>query len=189
MKYLEELNNVIDKAEVNLPKKGSVSLDRAIENVVDLLIACRKRENMVMFVGNGGSAAIASHIATDLLKNADIRAMAFNDSSLLTCISNDLGYENVFKKPIEILSKKGDILFAISSSGSSKNILNAANAARKRGCFVITLSGFKKDNRLRKLGDINFYAPSESYGYTEIVHSIICHCIVDILVKKRKKNG
>ena len=137
-----------------------------------------------MIVGNGGSASIASHIATDFLKNLNIPALAFNDSSLLTCLSNDLGYEQVFSTPIGLLANKGDILFAISSSGKSKNILNAVSQARKRSCFIIGLSGFSASNPLRKMGNLNFYAPSSSYGDVEIAHLAICHTIVDILCKK-----
>ncbi|TAM38080.1 SIS domain-containing protein, partial [bacterium] len=104
--------------------------------------------------------------------------------SLLTCVSNDLGYENVFSVPIERLAKKGDILFAISSSGKSKNILNAVSSAKKKGCFVISLSGFSSRNPLRSTGSVNFYVPSSSYGAVEIAHLAICHAIVDTLYKK-----
>ena len=137
-----------------------------------------------MIIGNGGSASIASHIATDLLKNLKIPALALNDASLLTCLSNDLGYENVFSMPLGILARKGDILFAISSSGKSKNILNAVIQGKKKGCIVIAFSGFSPRNPLRNKGDINFYVPSSSYGAVEITHLAICHAIVDILFKK-----
>ncbi|MDP2922724.1 MAG: SIS domain-containing protein [Candidatus Omnitrophota bacterium] len=184
MEYFKKLNSIVDKTEANYSKNKNVSLDKAITDIVNIIAACNVNENKVIFVGNGGSAAIASHTTTDFLKNAKIPAMAFSDVSLLTCLSNDLGYENVFKKPIEMLAKKDDIIFAISSSGSSQNILNAVNAAKNKGCFVVTLSGFKKNNPLRNLGDINFYVPSDSYGYVELSHSIICHCISDYLIEK-----
>ncbi|MCK9614342.1 MAG: SIS domain-containing protein [Candidatus Omnitrophica bacterium] len=186
MQYFRELNNIINKVEVNCHKGKNILLEKAITDIVNSIINCSKKGNKVILTGNGGSASIASHTATDLLKNAKIPALAFSDSSLLTCLSNDLGYENVFKKPIEMLAKKGDIVFAISSSGSSKNILNAANMAKDKNCFLATLSGFKKYNPLQKLGDINFYVPSQSYGYVELTHSIICHCITDRLVEKMK---
>ena len=138
-----------------------------------------------MFIGNGASAAISSHIATDFLKNGRIRAIAFNDSTLLTCISNDIGYEHVFEKPIEMFADEGDVLFAISSSGRSENVLRGVRAARTRKCRVITLSGFDSDNPLFLLGDINFYVPAQSYGPVEIIHHSICHCILDVIMKKR----
>jgi D-sedoheptulose 7-phosphate isomerase len=113
--------------------------------------------------------------------------MAFNDSSLLTCIGNDYGYEQLFEKPIEMFADPGDILMAISSSGRSANILNGVKAARKQKCRVITFSGFQAENPLRVLGDINFYVPANAYGPVEILHHSICHCILDILNRVRRK--
>jgi len=176
----------MDGAEATSRKGENLSLDKAITKIVDSIAAASCSGSKVICIGNGGSSTIASHTATDLLKNGKIPAIVFSDPGMLTCLSNDLGYENVFKKPIEMLAKKNDIVFAISSSGSSKNILGAASAANLNGCFVVTLSGFKKDNSLKKLGDINFYIPSESYGYVELAHSIICHCITDCLTEKAK---
>jgi len=186
--YFQDLKHTLLKIEVNDNKEKIIPMDNAIAKIVDLIIHLDKKGNKIIFIGNGGSASIASHITTDLLKNAEIPAIAFNDSSLITCLSNDLGYEYVFQKPIEMLAHKGDILFSISSSGKSKNILNATREARKKGCFLITLSGFNRDNPLRKLGDINFYVPSHSYGYVEITHLTICHCIVDTVIEY-KNNG
>ena len=80
----------------------------------------------LMFIGNGASAAISSHMSTDFWKNGGIRAIAFNDSSLLTCLGNDYGYEYIFEKSIEMFAEEGDILVAISSSGESENILRGA---------------------------------------------------------------
>src|SRR6478609_3688791 len=111
--------------------------------------------NKIMFVGNGGSAGICSHLAVDFSKNGGLRAMAFNDPSALTCLGNDLGYENVFAKQIEFHGRAGDLLVAISSSGRSANILNAVKMARSRGCKVITYSGFTAENNLRTMGDVN----------------------------------
>ena len=138
-----------------------------------------------MFIGNGASAAISSHMATDFWKNGAIKAIAFNDSSLLTCISNDYGYQHVFEKPVEMFAEKGDILIAISSSGRSENIIKGAKMALYKDCNLITLSGFEENNTLRLLGHINFYVPSSSYGLIEIIHQTICHCILDILIENR----
>lgn len=159
------------------------AIDSAFSAVRTLVLKHARSGKKVMLVGNGGSASVASHIAVDLLKNVGIPALAFNDASFLTCLSNDLGYESVFAKPIEMLSGKGDVLFAISSSGKSANILAAVAQARRNGCTVITFSGFKKGNPLRTRGDMNFYVPSSSYGDVEIVHLALCHAIVDSLMK------
>lgn len=182
--YFKDLRNLFLNIEVSDVRGKILSLDKAIVKIMDLIIRQSKKRNKVVLIGNGGSASIASHISTDFVKNAKISAIAFNDPSLITCLSNDLGYEYVFQRPIEMLAKKGDILFSISSSGSSKNILNATKAAKKKGCFLVTLSGFSGRNPLRKMGDINFYLPSSSYGYVEIIHLTICHYIVDKIVEK-----
>jgi len=112
-----------------------------------------------MFIGNGASAAIGSHQALDYWKNGGMRAVTFNDLALLTAVSNDFSYAEVFEKPIEMFADAGDILLAISSSGRSENILRGADAARKQGCRVITFSGFRPDNPLRSRGELNFYVP------------------------------
>ena len=183
-KPFAELTDLLTGIETTDSEGKAIDLYKGIFQTVKLISRQSKHGNKVIFVGNGGSASIANHMATDFLKNLRIPSLAFNDGSLLTCLSNDLGYERVFSTPISVLAKKGDILFAISSSGKSKNILNAASCAKKKGCFVIGLSGFSSHNPLRSMGDINFYAPSSSYGAVEIAHLAICHEIVDILYKK-----
>ena len=158
---------------------AELSLDDAIGRFVTLAQGVHEAGNKVMFIGNGGSAGIASHMAIDYSKNGNIRSQAFNDSSALTCLGNDLGYENVFAKQIELHARSDDLLVAISSSGNSANILHGVNQARKSGCKVITLSGFGEDNKLRGRGDINFYVPSQEYGFVEITHLALCHAVVD----------
>ena len=107
----------------------------------------------------------------------------FSDAALLTCMSNDFGYPEVFSKPVALYADPGDILIAISSSGKSINILNAVKAAREKKCCIITLSGFEADNPLRKSGDYNFYVPSHEYGYVELTHGVLCHSILDLYMK------
>lgn len=136
----------------------------------------------VYFIGNGGSAAIASHMATDWMKNGRFRAQCFNDGALVTCLANDYGYERGFSTSINRFGRRGDLLFAISSSGASPNILKAAQAGTDIGMDVVTLSGFKPDNPLRSKGRINFYVPSERYGIVEIVHLAILHHLLDRLM-------
>ena len=146
------------------------------------LIAQQARAgHKMLFIGNGASAAISSHMATDFWKTGGMRALAFNDGALLTCMGNDYGYGQVFAKPIEMFADPGDVLIAISSSGQSANILLGAQAARQKACQIVTLSGFKPDNPLRSLGDFNFYAPAQTYGAVEIVHHSICHCLLDMI--------
>jgi D-sedoheptulose 7-phosphate isomerase len=136
--------------------------------------------NKIIFVGNGGSAGIASHLAIDFSKNGALRALAFNDPAALTCLGNDLGYENVFAKQLDFHSRPGDLLIAISSSGRSPNILGAVKMARSRDCKVVTYSGFDPDNELRRTGDVNFYVRSREYGFVEVAHLALCHAVLDI---------
>lgn len=147
--------------------------------------ACAKTGRKVIYIGNGGSASIASHMSVDLWKNGGVKSQCFNDPSLLTCLANDLGYEHVFSAPTESFAEPGDIMVAISSSGKSPNILNAAKAAVKKGCVLVTCSGFKPDNPLRGMGKINFYVPSMDYGVVETVHSALCHAVVDCAINDR----
>ena len=185
--YYKSLLALFDCIRVTDKKGHVLDFYEGIEKTAGLIMSRTGSGRKIMFVGNGASAAISSHISTDFWKNGGVKAVAFNDPSLLTCVSNDFGYRHVFEKPIEMFGDKGDILFAISSSGKSENILRAVRSARLKGCDVITLSGFKKDNPLSFLGDFNFYAPLTSYGPVEIAHHSICHCLVDIIIKK--KNG
>ncbi|MBI5048518.1 MAG: SIS domain-containing protein [Deltaproteobacteria bacterium] len=174
------------KVQVADSSGKSLEFADALEKAINLIVNRTSKGCKVIFIGNGGSASIASHQAVDFFKNGSVRAIAFNDSSLLTCLSNDFGYQYVFEKPIEMFAEKGDVLVAISSSGKSENILRGADAAKNKGCHVITMSGFKPDNPLRSRGELNFYVPSDSYGYVEITHLTLCHCMVDTIVGKQQ---
>jgi D-sedoheptulose 7-phosphate isomerase len=161
----------------------------AVNQVMALAREAHAAGNKLIFVGNGGSAAIASHMATDYSKNGDVRSLALNDSSMLTCLGNDLGYDRVFAKQIELHGRPDDLVIAISSSGRSANILNAVKAARAAKCAVVTLSGFSADNPLRRLGDINFFIDSDRYGFVEIGHLTICHAVLDFICGLRVPEG
>jgi len=157
----------------------AIDTEAAIERVVAQLHDGKSKEGRVFFVGNGGSAAIASHCAADYMKNGRLRALSLHDPAVLTCIANDLGYERVFADQLRRHASRRDLLFIISSSGESPNILQAAGAARDLSMTVITLSGFAAGNSLRTFGDIDFYVPSTSYGIVEIAHLAICHAVLD----------
>jgi D-sedoheptulose 7-phosphate isomerase len=122
---------------------------------------------------------VASHAVTDFLNVAKLRATTLHEPSLLTCMSNDFGYEVAFARVLATLASPGDALVAISSSGQSANIRNAAAEMRKLGGQVVTLSGFKRDNPLRALGDVNFWLDSTDYGMVEIGHQFLLHNIAD----------
>lgn len=177
--YYNFLSKSLCRVEISDRVGETLSQGRALEQVIGWARTAHAEGRKLMFIGNGGSAGICSHMATDYSKNGNMRSLAFNDGSMLTCLGNDLGYENVFAKQIDLHAAAGDLLIAISSSGRSRNILDGVAVARKRGCRIVTLSGFGADNPLRKLGDVNFYLPSDQYGYVEIGHLAICHAILD----------
>lgn len=144
---------------------------------------CREthaNDKKVIFIGNGGSSAIASHMATDFSKNGGIRAIAFNDAPLLTCLANDFGGEHIFSKQLEYYAQKGDMVIIVSSSGRSPNILMAAEQAFRMGMNLITFSGMNADNVLRRKGMVNFWVPATDYGIVELAHLVLLHSVVSI---------
>jgi len=153
-----------------------------LDEGVELLKSNKNTGSVIYLVGNGGSAAIAEHMAIDFTKNAGLRALAVSGSPMLTTFSNDFGYEKVFQKAVEHFGNEGDILIAISSGGTSKNIINACRAAKEKSMKVITLSGFSEDNPLRKKGDFNFWVNSKAFGYVELIHNLIIHYINDAII-------
>lgn len=185
--YFATLKGMFDKVIATGVQAKLYQLDEAIDISIGMIAEQAFSGGKLLFIGNGGSAAIASHMAIDFWKNAAIRALAFNDSSLLTCISNDYGYRHVFEKPVEAFAEANDVLIAISSSGRSENILRGTSAAQKKGARIITFSGFDTNNPLRNTGEINFYVPASHYGYVEIVHLSLCHSLVDIIIDNKSR--
>ena len=140
-----------------------------------------------MIFGNGGSAAIASHVSVDLTKNAGIRCSNYNEADLITCFSNDYGYERWIEKAIDFYSDDNDVLILISSSGKSQNMINACKAAKsKKISKIITLTGHEQNNPLSKLGDINFWINSKAYNFVENVHQVWLLAICDLIIGKRE---
>ncbi|HTV26151.1 MAG TPA: SIS domain-containing protein [Xanthobacteraceae bacterium] len=179
-RYFGTLADLLRNAEVTDIAARSLPLEDGCGWVRNAAHEAHDAGNKIIFVGNGGSAGIASHLAIDFSKNGGLRALAFNDPSALTCLGNDLGYENVFAKQIDFHARPGDLLIAISSSGRSPNILSAVKAARARECKVATFSGFTEQNELRRAGDMNFYVRSGEYGFVEVAHLALCHAVLDI---------
>ncbi len=135
----------------------------------------QKDSKCIYVIGNGGSAAVASHVVTDLVNTAGLNASTIHEPAVLTCFTNDYGYEEAFKRMLCRKAKMGDLLIAVSSSGKSKNILNAVTSMRELGGTVITLSGFKTDNPLRGVGDLNIWIDSEDFGHVEVGHLFLLH--------------
>lgn len=145
-----------------------------------------KNKKRIFFIGNGGSNSICSHMMEDFAKIAKYQTFAFSDAALITCFANDYGYENAMAEWLKIYIEKDDVLVAISSSGNSMNIINAVDQAKNRGASIITLSGFKPDNKLKQKGDLNFHLPVENYGIVECFHQVILHSVLDELSLLRK---
>lgn len=179
-RYFGTLADVLRSAEVTDREAKKLPLEKGCEWVRRAAHQAHDAGNKIIFVGNGGSAGIASHLAIDFSKNGGLRALAFNDPSALTCLGNDLGYENVFAKQLEFHARSGDFLIAISSSGRSPNILSAVRVARSRDCKVATFSGFMEENELRRTGDVNFYVRAREYGFVEVAHLALLHAVLDI---------
>tara|TARA_B100000900_G_scaffold412200_1_gene433503 strand:- start:738 stop:1313 length:576 start_codon:yes stop_codon:yes gene_type:complete len=184
--YLNTMKNIADNLVVFDRNGTKIDVDDAFVRWCKILSEIKSSERRkIAFIGNGGSAGIASHCATDYSKNGNIRSLAFNDATTLTCLSNDYSYEEVFSKQIEYHGFENDLLVAISSSGNSKNIINALEAAKRKKMITITLSGFKKDNFLKKLGDMNFYINSMEYGFVEILHLTVIHTALDLFLERK----
>lgn len=150
----------------------------------DLCRQVRARNAKLIFVGNGASATISSHAATDFTQHAGVRAIAFNDHSLITAFGNDYGYENWVAQALEVYADSGDVIVLISSSGKSPNIVNAAAYAREHGLQVVSFSGFLPDNPLRSMGSPSFWADSCAYNVVESVHLIWVLTVANLLEKQ-----
>lgn len=158
--------------------KNDIDLELLLESS-QLIKKTKENGGKIILAGNGGSAAMASHTAVDFTKNASIRAINFNEADLITCFSNDYGYENWVKQGIKFYADKNDLVILISSSGKSMNMIKAANYCNNKNLDLITLSGFSEDNDLRNFGRINFWVNSKEYNVVEMTHHIILLLLVD----------
>lgn len=173
--YVETIAGALRSTVVTDRSGVAVPLGEGVASWVAMTRVAANRGAQVYFIGNGGSAGMASHMAADACKNGHLRALAFNDTALLTATSNDLAYDQVFSLPLERLARPGDLVIAISSSGNSPNIVRALETSRALGLEAITLTGMRADNRARTLGDLNFYVELSRYGWTESAHQVILH--------------
>jgi D-sedoheptulose 7-phosphate isomerase len=164
-----------------------LSLDSEIlAQVADMVMRVTINSRKIILVGNGGSAAMASHVAVDFTKTAKVRAVNFNEADLITCFANDYGYDQWVLEALSAYADSGDMVILISSSGKSPNIINAARKAKEMGLSVVTLSGFEASNSLRQLGHVNLWVDSFSYNIVEMTHHIWLLAIVDYLVGTNK---
>ena len=172
--YFSTIASKISEVDTDLLFKG-----------IQIILDTNTKGGKVIFVGNGGSAAMASHLSVDLTKAASIRAINFNEADLLTCFANDYGYEHWVAKALEAYADENDTVVFISSSGKSPNIINGVSQARLMNLKIITLSGFNSDNPLSKLGDINFWCESIQYNVVEMTHHVWLLAMVDYIINCR----
>jgi len=172
--YLGRLRRAID----SLPEER-------LSEFGELLFRAYRNEKNVFTLGNGGSAATASHMAADLAKNTigpnmpRFRVMSLNDNTaMLTALANDLGYENVFSEQLKNLIRAGDVLIVISASGNSPNVVEAINYAQRQSAAVVAIVGFGGGEAAR-VADLSIVVGSDHYGVVEDVHLIVNHIIVD----------
>lgn len=185
LKYSKFINNYqmdVSKSIDEIFKNQKDKIIRLAESIKNI----KRNKGKIIIFGNGGSAATASHFSVDLTKNAKIRAINFNEADLITCLSNDYGHDNWVKKAIEFYIDKNDLVILISTSGNSKNVINAAKFLKKKKFSFFSLTGMKKNNLLNKISisKNNLWVNNMSYNQIEIVHHLVLLLIIDILIGK-----
>ena len=158
-----------------------------VEDIIkakEIILKTKNNGGKIIFAGNGASASIANHASLDFTKQGKVNSVNFNESAFITAFSNDYGYENWVQRAVEFYGKKEDTIILISSSGSSKNIVNAAKFAKLEGINVITFTGFSEKNPLKMLGDVNFWVDSKAYNIIEGIHQLWLLSICDLIIGK-----
>ena len=178
------LARLLDETQASDRNGRPLDQDEAFQAAGSVIFEIRRTGRKVMVVGNGGSATLSSHLHTDLCHGLGVRALVFTEPAMLTAQANDHGYEHAFANQVDLWADPGDLLVAISSSGRSGNVLNACARARARRARLLTFSGFRPDNPLRALGDLNFHVASGEYGPVESAHAVLIHHLTDLLLDR-----
>ena len=134
---------------------------------------------IIFFCGNGASCTMAEHLSHDWFQNGKVNTYTCSETAHLTAIANDLSYDDVFSFRIERVLGPNDMLITVSSSGNSPNITKAIETAKRKGSYVVTLSGMKQDNKSRANGDLNIWVPLDTYGGVETAHALVLHELLD----------
>jgi phosphoheptose isomerase len=162
-----------------------------VERLSDAIVSCSEKGREVFVVGNGGSSAIAEHLCCDWTKGTaceghpiiSSRSLTANNA-LYSAIANDYGFEAVFDTQIDFFAKRGDLLIAISSSGNSPNIVNAAKRAKELSMLVAGFTGFQ-GGTLREIADVSIHVPISNYGIVEDAHQSVMHVIAQYIACQR----
>jgi D-sedoheptulose 7-phosphate isomerase len=174
--YLQEIFEKVDISE--------------IKEFVQIILATRESDGTIFFMGNGGSAATASHFANDLAFGTNdyikpFKVMSITDNvPVITALGNDFGYDEIFIRQLKIYGKKGDIVVGISASGNSQNLINAFEYALSAGIRTVALTAFD-GGKMRKIADQGVYIPTEKkeYGPAEDLHMILDHLVSNYLMR------
>ena len=181
--YLDYLNTVLN----------GISLT-AIDDFVKVLLEARERGSSIFFIGNGGSAATASHFANDIAIGSreydkPFRVISLCDNqAVITAIANDDGYEKIFSQQLKVLLKKQDVVVSISASGNSPNLIHAINVAKKMSATTVGISAFD-GGKMKDIVDFSVHVPTEKgeYGPAEDAHMILDHLVSNYLMRYVKK--
>lgn len=184
-RYINELIEKLWETEVwEGTERKCESYKEGMKFLVDFFSGYKEKGTRLFFIGNGGSSAIASHMTADFMKNGGMNTYSLYDNAMTTCMGNDYGYAYIFSRPMEFLVEKGDLVVAISSSGNSRNIVNAIETAKGKKAAVVTFTGFARDNMVKKMGDVNVYVPVSKYGMVESVHNLMLQQVVDMVMER-----
>ena len=185
----ERINKVLDEQILNLTNLKDNGYKENLINIVDLIVKCLKNGNKVLICGNGGSAADSQHFAAELvgrfkLERKGLPAIALTtDTSILTCMGNDYGYDSIFSRQVEALGNEGDVLIGFSTSGNSKNVILAIEEGKNKGLITVGFLG-KDGGKLKEMVDYDF-----TFNYTETArvqehHLMTYHLICEFVEKE-----
>jgi D-sedoheptulose 7-phosphate isomerase len=187
MEENNEISKLIEESIIPILKCKEISNE--IKQVKDIIINALKNKNKIILFGNGGSAADSQHMAAEfigrfLINRNSIPAIALTtDTSILTAIGNDFGFEKIFSRQCESLVSKGDIIIAISTSGNSVNVINGIKTAKEKGGIIISLTG-DSGGEMNKISDKILKMPSEYIPHIQECHRVIIHILCDLVEKE-----
>ena len=182
LKLFDESSSIINKSKI---------LAKEIQQVIHIITKSLKNGNKLVIFGNGGSAADAQHMAAEfigryLIERKSIPAIALTtDSSILTAIGNDYGFDRVFSRQCESIVERGDVVIAISTSGNSTNVIEGVKAAKKRGGIIVGLTG-NSGGKLKAHSDIMVRIPSDETPHIQEGHRTVIHIICDLVERESK---
>lgn len=187
---INKINKIFDENLAVISESKKISAQ--IQDVVDIITNCYKNGNKVIIFGNGGSAADAQHWAAELIGRFKIERQSLpsialtTDTSIITSLGNDFGFDYIFARQCESLVHKGDIVIGISTSGKSQNVLSGILTARKKGARIIGLTGLTGTD-MQDIVDVLLVVPSKSTPRIQEGHRVIMHAICEVVEENFKK--